>query len=327
MNIQDIVNTILETSDSGRVIRVLDKAAPIALSFIGLGNQATTWPPKIEALGVMVTNKCGAKCEHCFNNSSPDGTNVLGVGDIEILVKHLLNNDNPLKVVGLSGGEPFLYEQLPLLVKTLKKYGVLVTITSGGTAITESKLKAVAQQGLDGLVISFDHFHTPFVNRRRLINLFETAVSLNIRTKVSYGIGPGVESDLRKLNSELPSEVELEIHPIDKIGRGVDLQDYQLDESHSIGKECSNCSSEFSSMALNCDGAIYPCCSIGGFTEGLKLSHIDEIKNGASIVDSYKNKGHLENLHGTGVNFLVGSVEPYRKCDVCYRAMNSEKLQ
>jgi hypothetical protein len=138
------------------------------------------WKPR--ALGLTLTYRCNASCEHCYNVSGPNRSPLcLGWSETS---EHL--EDWALAGVtdvGLSGGEPFLYpDQVVELVRHLKRLGVpLVSpftngfwgVDPGGAERILRELRAAGfgDSPKDQIKISTGDFHRPFVAFDHLLRL------------------------------------------------------------------------------------------------------------------------------------------------------------
>jgi len=80
-----------------------------------------------------VTAQCNARCVHCFNWELIEGyadRNELSIDEIELIAK----NWGRMLIVNLAGGEPYLRDDLPEIVRVFKKYTDvdIVAIPSNG---------------------------------------------------------------------------------------------------------------------------------------------------------------------------------------------------
>ena len=75
-------------------------------------------------MNLYLTHKCNRGCAFCFarkivSEGGVDINEILTIEDVEKLLRHYQKD---LEVVGLLGGEPFLYPHLGELLKLLDKY-------------------------------------------------------------------------------------------------------------------------------------------------------------------------------------------------------------
>lgn len=85
----------------------------------------------------FVTSKCNAKCKHCWywKNINQD-SNELGLDEIEKISKGLGN----LMFLNLAGGEPFLRDNLPEIVKIFHKNNSVKNISTSTNGLLTEKI-------------------------------------------------------------------------------------------------------------------------------------------------------------------------------------------
>lgn len=100
-----------------------------------------------------VTNRCNFTCKMCGVWKQGNKNTELSLVEIEKLGR-ILKKLN-ISIIALGGGEPFLREDLPEIVKILSK-DFTVRMQTNAVLATESKVKALAKAGLKGVSISLD---------------------------------------------------------------------------------------------------------------------------------------------------------------------------
>ena len=104
-------------------------------------------------LQVHPTRRCNLRCAHCYSSSGPELRTELGVEQLTRAV-----HDAAALGYGqlsVSGGEPFLYGELPQLLRSAREAGMGTTAVTNGTVLTARRLEAVAPH-LDVLAVSVD---------------------------------------------------------------------------------------------------------------------------------------------------------------------------
>ena len=84
----------------------------------------------------IFTAKCNLNCPHCY------AYRLLCEGELSLEEKiKLIHEMGELGVehVGLSGGEPLIHKDLPLILKELYDQGIYVTMVTNGLAVTKEK--------------------------------------------------------------------------------------------------------------------------------------------------------------------------------------------
>lgn len=98
--------------------------------------------------------RCNLRCGMCGATSARKGEKELNLNEIEKLSNLLAK----LKagVIILTGGEPFLREDLPDIVRVFSKKGFDTRIQTNGVLATEEKIKAIVKAGISEVTISLD---------------------------------------------------------------------------------------------------------------------------------------------------------------------------
>ena len=104
-------------------------------------------------LQVHPTRRCNLRCAHCYSSSGPELRTEL---DVEQLVRAVQEAAAlGYEQLSVSGGEPFLYGELPRLLRSAREAGMVTTAVTNGTVLTPRRLEAVAPY-LDVLAVSVD---------------------------------------------------------------------------------------------------------------------------------------------------------------------------
>lgn len=306
--------------NSGRTVTINYSSVPFALSFISNEEHGSArWPPIINQLGVVLLNKCLSGCDHCYNMSSPKGSLEISPENIFKLIDYLISYNQPLHTVGLSGGEPFLSGNLYEIIHSIKLKRLNVSCSTGGVGVTENNIIQAAKSGLDGLVFSWDKFHHKFIDEGSLIQLVKRANDLIPQVKISVSLEK--ECDVSKISNRLdcllPTNIEIEIHPLFSVGRSITSEklsnNWKLIKSH-------NCLEEFRSMSINYDGSVYPCCSICGFTDKLKLFNIEKLSLNKPLKSYYEANHFVKKLATNELSDFTKEkgCSSKHKCEICH---------
>ncbi|MDT9002318.1 radical SAM protein [Paucibacter sp. APW11] len=99
------------------------------------------------------TRRCNLACAHCYTSSGPQVAETLPLP----LMQGALDDAAALGYgqLALSGGEPLLYEALPLLLRQARRLGMLTSVTSNGLLLTPARWEPLAPW-LSRLAISVD---------------------------------------------------------------------------------------------------------------------------------------------------------------------------
>lgn len=110
------------------------------------------------AAQVEITDKCNFSCTHCYNHWNYDNQVVNKVNypleHFEEIIGILL--DNGVTSITLTGGEPFLEEDILFgLVSMIKTKGGGVRINTNGSIITPSHIDLLAKSNINSVLLSF----------------------------------------------------------------------------------------------------------------------------------------------------------------------------
>lgn len=127
---------MLTSKSSSAIIRgILTQKAPIYVQF-------------------AVNKNCNLKCKMCGAVEARKNERNLSLEEIKQL-SNIINKIG-VGVIVLTGGEPFLRNDLPDIVKTFAEKGIEVRLQTNGILATEEKIKEVIKAGLRDVTISLD---------------------------------------------------------------------------------------------------------------------------------------------------------------------------
>jgi radical SAM protein with 4Fe4S-binding SPASM domain len=110
-----------------------------------------------------LTERCNLQCKHCYQTGGD--VNELTVEEVKSGLDELADTfsvwaDNYdiafMPSMNVTGGEPFLYDQLPHVLEYIKKKGFDIYILSNGTLITKEKATQVSNIGIRGVQVSIE---------------------------------------------------------------------------------------------------------------------------------------------------------------------------
>ena len=102
---------------------------------------------------VHPTRRCNLSCTHCYTSSGPREKGELPVGLLEQAVADAF--ELGYRQLAVSGGEPFLYRDLPRLLAGARAIGMRTSVTTNGTVLGPARLADVVEH-LDLLAVSVD---------------------------------------------------------------------------------------------------------------------------------------------------------------------------
>ena len=103
-----------------------------------------------------VTGNCNAKCRHCFVQESQRRHGDLSTNEMLSIIEQM--GDREVPMVALTGGEPLVRKDLPLLIREMRKRGIHVTqLYTNGFLLTDGILDLLEdERRMPDIIISFD---------------------------------------------------------------------------------------------------------------------------------------------------------------------------
>ncbi|MDO9445522.1 MAG: GTP 3',8-cyclase MoaA [Dehalococcoidia bacterium] len=146
-------------------------------------------------LRISVTDRCNFRCRYCMPREvfGPDfaflpRTEILAFEEIERLAR--LFAARGVRKFRLTGGEPTLRADLPVLVRMLKAIpGSEVAMTTNGTLL-KSQAAALAAAGLDRVTVSLDSLDDATFRAMNDMDFPVALVLEGIEAAVAAGLGP-----------------------------------------------------------------------------------------------------------------------------------------
>jgi radical SAM protein with 4Fe4S-binding SPASM domain len=156
-------------------------------------------------LGVEVTRACNFRCSHCFVAAG----RVRGEAAREALedVLHRAARSG-VDVVGWSGGEPLLRDDLARLTAVATSLGMRVGLATNGYLATAARLRELREAGLDVVQVSLDgpdaerasrYRRGPRGHFARALDAVRTSVDLGLQTYVCALLAPETLADAEEM--------------------------------------------------------------------------------------------------------------------------------
>ena len=191
---------------------------------------------------VHPTRRCNLTCVHCYSDSGPKAAGELPLPVLENLVADAAALG--YEVLAVSGGEPFMYPDLPGFLRQAKAAGLTCLLTSNGTLVSPRRLEPLAGC-LDLLVLSLDG-PRPEHDRMRGRDGAYDAMARRIGSVRQAGIPFGFLFTLTQHNvHQLAWAAEfaaasgaslLQVHPLEASGRGRSL--HRAVPGHQVHGTC-----------------------------------------------------------------------------------------
>jgi hypothetical protein len=116
-----------------------------------------------------LTYRCNARCAICrYWRTEPNTSGELGTGAIRRGLEKIFAHG--CRVINFTGGEPLFREDLEAIVDHASKLGMWTSVVTNGSLMTEGRMVALRDAGLDNLFISLDSIRPEVHDRGRGVN-------------------------------------------------------------------------------------------------------------------------------------------------------------
>jgi MoaA/NifB/PqqE/SkfB family radical SAM enzyme len=167
-----------------------------------------TIPRKWKKIVWEMTSRCNMSCQHCCANAPLNLDFDEFIFSSEKLIKRRLEEmvSFGIKEFYLSGGEPFLVENLFDIVKFLKKKKAIVSIATNGFCLNEKIIKKLSEIRIDMLHVSLDGHLPEIHNTLRGGDFFDKIVE-NLQIIKKYRIPLRVGCIIWRRNEDFLEEM------------------------------------------------------------------------------------------------------------------------
>ena len=108
---------------------------------------------------IRLTKQCNLKCRHCYANAGQKYDNELSLEEIQALIKGI--SDLGAFRLFLTGGEPFLRNDILQIINYADTNGVASYISTNGNAINLETLRELQSSNLKLFQVSIDGEEMP----------------------------------------------------------------------------------------------------------------------------------------------------------------------
>lgn len=177
-------------------------------------------------LQVHPTRLCNLRCRHCYSSSAPELSESL---PIDLLLSAVTDAAAAgYTVLGISGGEPFLYRHLNQLTTQARQLGLTTTVTTNGTTLNAERL-AELKPSLDLLAISLDGIPESHDRMRGVGSFQKMQRNLSKVRQANFRFGfifTLTQFNLHEIDWALRFAVSegaslFQIHPLELVGRAI----------------------------------------------------------------------------------------------------------
>jgi MoaA/NifB/PqqE/SkfB family radical SAM enzyme len=194
-------------------------------------------PHQPGVLLIHLLNRCNLFCQHCYLQASPNCSTYLPLE----LVLRSLGEVEPLGVsmIYLSGGEPFLYPELPEVLGCVsRRQSLKVCVATNGTLIGSAEAALLKKSGanvqisIDGAEAYHDWFRGSEGAFRRANRAIRQLVAAEVPVSVVITI---CQDNIQWLPwlAEWAAQIgvqHISVQPLVQLGRGFEVRDKKLSE-------------------------------------------------------------------------------------------------
>jgi Y-X(10)_GDL-associated radical SAM protein len=150
-----------------------------------------------------ITLACDLKCLHCGSRAGARRQRELTTPECLDVVSALARLD--AREVTLIGGEAYLRSDWIEIVRAIRAHGMRCTMQTGGRNLTDARLSAAVQAGLQGIGVSIDGLAPLHDELRGVVGSFDKAIAA-VRSARTHGIPVGVNTQIgARTIPELPA--------------------------------------------------------------------------------------------------------------------------
>jgi radical SAM protein with 4Fe4S-binding SPASM domain len=263
-------------------------------------------------IDLEVTNRCNLRCPFCVREFMEKG----GVGDMAMPLAMRIIKECQGSVPSIKfnwRGEPTMYKGLPMLVQMAKSNGFMEThINTNGTLLDRDEFVALADAGLDRLIISVDSFKRKHYEEQRVGAKYENVMA-NIKRAVAIKKEMGwTRPYIRVQKVNLPGYEDENKKYIEFFKKmGVDSAAINTYKEKNVGLvdwEPLQCVQPWQRLVVAWDGKYYPCC------QGHNFNPIGSAMDGMSVRQAWASP-LMETLRDLHSRNLQKDIPQCRECE------------
>jgi Y-X(10)_GDL-associated radical SAM protein len=130
-----------------------------------------------------LTLACNLKCQHCGSRAGRARPRELTTAESLDLVRRLAALGT--REISLIGGEAYLRPDWIEIIREIRRHGIYCAIQTGGRALSDARLQAAVEAGLQGLGVSIDGPPPVHDRIRAMPGCYDSALSALVRAKAA----------------------------------------------------------------------------------------------------------------------------------------------
>ena len=237
---------------------------------------------------IELTNHCNFSCLFCGQQTMKRPKGFMSRETFEKVVDECAEHNTPIRLI--RWGEPLLHPEVIEFCRYIKEKGLPLHITTNGSLLTEDKMKAFIDMGLDSIIFSFqgvnkegyeemrgEHYDQLVENIHKFVDMkgdrkpyihitstMTTEAPMEIkRFKDKWDIVDEVTTGKTNLSRINPAQ----IRALDKLKKLVCLND-------TVDRNYRPCTEVLQKLSVDWDGKVSACCA--DWDNFMTVGHIDE---------------------------------------------------
>lgn len=209
-----------------------------------------------------LTKRCNLRCDHCYLSAGERDAGAVDELKTEECYKTIdeMVQVNPASILVLTGGEPLLRKDLPMIARYASQKGMMVVVGTNGTLLTDEKVKELKANGVMGVSISVDSLNAENHNSfRQLPGALEGALR-GIEACNKYGLQFQVHTTASTMNyQEIPKIMDYAYEKGAKVynlfflvctGRGEEMSDITPSQYETVLEYLVDVQKKYSGMLV-----------------------------------------------------------------------------
>lgn len=187
-----------------------------------------------------ITSQCDQRCSFCYAQLLKYRREDLPTKSVLEIISKIAKEG--IYSIFLTGGEPFLRNDLPLIIKRCLDYGMNVSLSTDGTMVTEKTAKLIASTGLDETQVSIqapNEIHDKIVgvdgaltqSFKGLRNLIKAGLRVtvaSVATRMNYSLLPELAKKVAVMGAKYFRVLRLMPHSYDMLQQIVPYEKMQI---------------------------------------------------------------------------------------------------
>jgi radical SAM protein with 4Fe4S-binding SPASM domain len=150
-----------------------------------------------------LTLRCNLRCRHCGSRAGQQRDDELTLEEMLHVADQLAELE--CRFLTLSGGEPLMRQEWPLVAERLVAHGITVGMISNGILFDEDAARTAKRVGLETVAFSLDGFQEAHEYQRRVPGQWRMVLNAIEHCK-AQGLPPGIVTTINNRNlPELPA--------------------------------------------------------------------------------------------------------------------------